>query len=1518
MSNISIPRWAGRAFIALLAIAFLLVVFRLGSQASAGVALNDPVVWVEDGARGRLLQINGSTREITAQVEVGDDGDSIVAFPRGRDAVFLNRTQGVIGVVGSVSLAVDSQDDQPLQSGVMGEQVQLLANHQAAEWTNAYVLDSARTLVFEPGRSQSLEIAIPEEQGLGDSVVDADGRLVVITGDSTQVGVSTELGDIVRLAELPPLISADAEVPSLVRAGDSVYLVDSARRVINELLGNNELGPTVSICGSPSEVQSAGNSLTSTDGAHRILVHDGAAGTLSVSEPAESDCVTIPIDQTGENWGEPVAIDSTAYLPNFDTGQIVIVNLEDRVVTDTFQFRQGNGVPFELEIFDGAVWANEPNGFRAAIVTADELEIISKLGNFVVGEGGAEGEGDREAFARGEGDDSQRAFDPDGPAFAVPDDDGDSQNAELPDGQTVETDEDLDDGDEVDDVENVDEVDDQVDPADLDEDVDVDVPQGPVDVFELPEEAVGVDPVEIEEDEPEVQELEEIIELEETEPVVEPDVLLANFTFSPGDTLSVGDPVQLTDTSVGSPTSWIWEFDDGTGASGPVVNKVWDAPGLYTVTLRVADAQGEISTQTHDFSVVAEDVLRVPSAGFTLSNDIVEVGEQISFTSTSTGEPTALLWDFGDGQTNAGASVNHRFSEPGVYTVTLTASNDAGPNSVTAQITVVADVAPPVAVIGSFPRVVEVGQTVTLVSESTNSPTSVSWDFGEGSNDSGDRVRFAWDTPGEYQIELTVDNSAGSDTTVEDIVVEARVNPPIAEFGESALTAIQGQPITFNDQSLNAPTSWVWDFGDGSTDTGANVTHSWAAPGTYTVTLTVRNGAGPSEISKTVTIDPIPVGPPTAAFTASALTVPVNALITFTNTSTDDPTEFSWNFGDDSPLAAATNPTHSFAAPDTYVVTLTASNDGGSDSATRTITVIDPPTASFTAESTGLDVAFTDTSTRGPTEWAWDFGDGNTSTLQNPTHTYATAGSFPVTLETSNNSGVSIPFATTVTVAEPPVASFSAITSGLTAQFTNTSTGGPGTTYEWDFDGEGASTRRIPTPFTFPATGDYDVTLTVTNGEGTHTTTETVSVTLAPPVAVATCTALGGGVSCDGSTSTSATTFSWSAPGAISMSGTTTPTPSFTFPATGSFPITLTVTNADGAADTDTVTIPVTVPLPPTITGIATSSNANGTVVLSASATESPTSWNWSTPGGTITAGATTATPTVVYTTSGPKTVTATATNATGTSAPDSATFTTALAAPPVITAVNATDNGGGIIALDAVVSNLPVTYAWTTSGGTLDSATAAMPTLTVTANGSYTIGLTVTNPDGSDAGSTSVTITDIVPPVPVVSVTVGAESPAGTVAVSATATNAPILTWTWDVPTAVSSTGTAGPNATFSFPQSPTDVTYTGVVEATNAGGTSTPHTFQIAIPGIALPPPNPTAGFTFAPGATPTTLDFTFTGTSTSPATITWNFPVGTPTATGPAVSHDFGGSGVFSVTVTVTDAGGTDTISLSVTVP
>jgi PKD repeat protein len=254
---------------------------------------------------------------------------------------------------------------------------------------------------------------------------------------------------------------------------------------------------------------------------------------------------------------------------------------------------------------------------------------------------------------------------------------------------------------------------------------------------------------------------------------------------------------------------------------------------------------------------------------------------------------------------------------------------------------------------------------------------------------------------------------------------------PVAAFVGSPTSGTEPLTVNFTDQSTGSITSWSWTFGDGGTSTAQNPSHQYTSAGTYTVTLNVTGPGGSDGETKTNYITVNPCVNPTAGFVGSPTSGDYPLNVTFTNQSTGA-TSYNWNFGDGG-TSTATNPGHTYTAAGTYTVTLTATNACGADQMVRTnyITVTtppcDPPVAAFVGSPTSgdypLSVSFTDQSPNTPTSWSWTFGDGGTSTAQNPGHTYTAAGTYTVTLTATNACGSDGETKTDyITVTQPTVA----------------------------------------------------------------------------------------------------------------------------------------------------------------------------------------------------------------------------------------------------------------------------------------------------------------------------------------------------------------------------------------------------------------------------------------------------------------------------------------------------------------
>ena len=394
----------------------------------------------------------------------------------------------------------------------------------------------------------------------------------------------------------------------------------------------------------------------------------------------------------------------------------------------------------------------------------------------------------------------------------------------------------------------------------------------------------------------------------------------------------------------------------------------------------------------------------------------------------------------------------------------------------------------------------QVPLTVTFTNQSTT-PVTYLWYFGDGSSTNLADPVHQYLVAGNYTVSLTVTNATTSDTTEKEDYIHVYPPPPVADFSATPTTGPAALPVQFTDLSTNNPTEWAWDFGDGTANgTINNPSHTYANPGVYNVTLTATSPFGFGTEGKVQYINVTEPVPPVAAFTGTPTTGPAPLSVAFTDQSTGTINSYLWSFGDGA-TSTEKDPTHDYSSPGIYTVILTVNNTFGQE---NTITRHDyiiatnqPPVASFTANKTmgspPLSVQFTDTSSgEDIASWAWNFGDGVTSTEPNPVYTYPYPGLYSVTLTVGNDGGTN---STTKTgyirvFQNVPVADFIAEptsgTSPLVVQFHDITPGTP-TTFLWNF-GDGAKSPMQSPSHTYENSGNYTVSLTVGTSGGTNTT----------------------------------------------------------------------------------------------------------------------------------------------------------------------------------------------------------------------------------------------------------------------------------------------------------------------------------------------------------------------------------------------------------------------------------------------
>lgn len=387
------------------------------------------------------------------------------------------------------------------------------------------------------------------------------------------------------------------------------------------------------------------------------------------------------------------------------------------------------------------------------------------------------------------------------------------------------------------------------------------------------------------------------------------------------------------------------------------------------------------------------------------------------------------------------------------------------------------------------------GNPVNFTDQSTVASGTITgwdWDFGNGNFSAVQNPSETYATAGNYIATLIVTTAAGC-TDDYDQQIPVGATPQASFTVQSACTS---DPVIFTDNSdpVNGSiTDWSWDFGDGGTSSVQHPTYQFTTAGTHSVTLTVTNDAG---CSHSVT-NQLSTTSPAAAFNfANGCT---DVPVAFTDASTiaaGSITDWSWDFGDGG-TSAAQNPVHPYAQAGTYTVTLTVTSDQGCiDAITQQVTTYPIPTAAFSAVVTcpGRPVQFTDQSNISSgsiTGRNWNFGDGTTATITNPSHTYSNVGAYTVTLTVVSNQGCSATATQLLPAPPDPQAAFTYTPTDIDilntlVHFQNGSTGA--TNYNWLFDEYGGSTAQNPNFFFPEQAGNYVVRLIAYNGICSDTT----------------------------------------------------------------------------------------------------------------------------------------------------------------------------------------------------------------------------------------------------------------------------------------------------------------------------------------------------------------------------------------------------------------------------------------------
>ena len=550
------------------------------------------------------------------------------------------------------------------------------------------------------------------------------------------------------------------------------------------------------------------------------------------------------------------------------------------------------------------------------------------------------------------------------------------------------------------------------------------------------------------------------------------EVIAVNIEAGPDKSVCIADAAfALTNFNPASGGTWT-----GAGITNPSGNFDPGTAGIGGYVLNYSFIDPVLGCTFHDSMTV--QVNPMPASDFAppLATCIDEV---IQFQNLSV-STFNVLWNFGDGQTSNLAQPTHTYSDTGTYTIKLTTTNEFGCSDMISRTIFVTE--PPFAFFTPLPDSGCAVLPVNFQNDSYGWQTKYSWKFGNLQTDS----LF---TPGQvllpggtkdtfYIITLTATNLCAVRTWTDSILVHPL---PIVGFGTTTDTICDGDFLLFANTTLGQPETFQWDFGNGQTSTDSLPKpmqyYTDSLYRTYTLRLIATNFCGSDTLEHDITVKPVDVK---AFFNVPNLIGCEPYTVQFHNFATPGANVF-WQFGDGN-TSSMVNPQHTFQNPGIYKVTQKVTDGCGFDSTVAYITVLPAPEVSFVCLPQickEADLSFTNTSPSPLSGVHWDFGDGDSSLLYNPTHHFNNAGISTVVLTgISSVNGCPAPFSLPVNVLELPNVNIGTDKPDgcvpLSVKFQLQAQGA--TYFEWNFGDGNTALGNMPS-HTFNAPGQYEIHL---------------------------------------------------------------------------------------------------------------------------------------------------------------------------------------------------------------------------------------------------------------------------------------------------------------------------------------------------------------------------------------------------------------------------------------------------------